>query len=106
MLSGTRLQTDPTGAPAGHFDLLTLIMHEIGHALGLDDTYAAADHDELMYGELAVGERRLPDIDDAFDTSHDTEPGAAVFADHAHLADEQGLPVKGAAAYYPWLLHG
>ena len=30
----TRLQTDPTGAPAGHYDLLTTIMHEMGHALG------------------------------------------------------------------------
>ena len=38
--AATRLQTDPTGAPAGHYDLLTAVMHEMGHALGLDDCYA------------------------------------------------------------------
>ena len=26
-------------APAGHVDLLTAIMHEMGHKLGLDDSY-------------------------------------------------------------------
>ena len=35
-LSATQLQTDASGAPAGQMDLLTLVMHEIGHALGLD----------------------------------------------------------------------
>jgi len=106
MMSGTWLQTDPTAAPAGHFDLLTLIMHEIGHGLGLDDTYAAANHDELMYGQLAVGERRLPDVDDADSASHDRDPGAAVFTDHVHWADEEAPPMKGTAAYDAWLLHG
>ena len=32
-------QTDPTQAPAGHYDLLTTMMHEMGHALGLGDRY-------------------------------------------------------------------
>ena len=31
--------TDPAGAPAGHLDLLTTIMHEMGHAIGLPDSY-------------------------------------------------------------------
>ena len=39
-LGATRLQTDPTGAPAGHYDLLTTVMHEMGHVLGLEDSYA------------------------------------------------------------------
>ena len=39
----TRLTTDPTGAPAGHYDLLTTVMHEMGHALGLEDCYDAGD---------------------------------------------------------------
>ena len=51
-------------------DLLTAVMHEIGHALGLEDTYAAADHDQLMSGLLVTGERRLPDA------------GAELFDDH------------------------
>ena len=58
--SATRMQTDPTGGPAGHYDLLTTVMHEMGHALGLGDSYAAGDGDDLMYGWLYTGERRLP----------------------------------------------
>jgi len=58
--SATRRYTDPMSAPAGHVDLLTAIMHEMGHKLGLDDSYAAKDRDNLMYGYLTVGERRLP----------------------------------------------
>ena len=40
--SATWLQTDPTGAPAGHYDLLTTVMHEMGHALGLGDSMRRA----------------------------------------------------------------
>jgi CSLREA domain-containing protein/fimbrial isopeptide formation D2 family protein len=58
--SGTRRYTDPMSAPAGHVDLLTAIMHEMGHKLGLDDSYLEKDRDNLMYGYLTVGERRLP----------------------------------------------
>jgi uncharacterized repeat protein (TIGR01451 family) len=59
-VSSTRLYADPWGAPAGHIDLLTAIEHEIGHKLGLNDTYAEKDRGNLMYGYLTVGERRLP----------------------------------------------
>ena len=59
-VSSTRFYADPTGAPAGRVDLLTAIQHEIGHKLGLNDTYAEKDRDNLMYGYLTVGERRLP----------------------------------------------
>src|SRR5207244_1061116 len=58
--SATRLYADPRNAPAGHIDLLTAIMHEMGHKLGLDDSYAEKDRDNLMYGYLTVGERRIP----------------------------------------------
>jgi hypothetical protein len=59
-VSATRLYAAPWGAPAGHIDLLTALEHEIGHKLGLNDTYAERDRDNLMYGYLTVGERRLP----------------------------------------------
>ena len=35
-------------------------MHEMGHAIGLPDSYAEKDRDSLMYGFLTKGERRLP----------------------------------------------
>jgi uncharacterized repeat protein (TIGR01451 family) len=59
-VSATRRYTDSTSAPAGRVDLLTAIGHEMGHKLGLGDSYAAKDRDSLMYGYLTVGERRLP----------------------------------------------
>src|SRR5207302_7679060 len=58
--SATRRYTDPMSAAAGHVDLLTAIEHEIGHKLGLDDSYSEKDRDSIMYGYLTVGERRLP----------------------------------------------
>lgn len=62
---------DPTpladgGEPAaGSVDLLTTLMHEMGHALGLPDQYDAKDRDSIMYGFLHQGERRLPAKDAA-----------------------------------------
>ena len=53
------------GAPAGRIDLLTAVMHEMGHALGLDDSYHEHDRNSLMYGFLTMGERRLPTESDA-----------------------------------------
>ena len=58
--SPTRLIAGTAGAPAGHIDLLTTLMHEMGHQLGLGDSYSLDDRDELMYGYLVTGERRLP----------------------------------------------
>jgi hypothetical protein len=55
------VQTDPYGAPAGDLDLLTAVMHEMGHQLGLGDLDAAADSHDLMFSPLVAGERRLPD---------------------------------------------
>ena len=63
--SATRRYTDPASAPAGRIDLLTAILHEMGHALGLCDSYVEADRDRLMYGFLTKGERRLPTPRDA-----------------------------------------
>ncbi|HEX8679984.1 MAG TPA: putative Ig domain-containing protein, partial [Chthoniobacterales bacterium] len=45
---------------AGAVDLQTTIMHEIGHALGLADTYEESDRANVMFGILPIGERRLP----------------------------------------------
>jgi hypothetical protein len=60
--AGTDLDTDPSNAAAGHLDLLTAVLHEMGHALGLDDSAAASDAHDLMYIDLVDGERRVPDV--------------------------------------------
>ena len=64
VFAATWMQTDPTAAPAGHYDLLTTIMHEMGHALGLGDSYASADRGDadvrlaLHRRAAAAGRRR------------------------------------------------
>ncbi len=57
--SGTRL-TATGGAAAEGVDLLTVLMHELGHQAGLGDHYNLAARDDLMYGYAYEGERRLP----------------------------------------------
>ncbi len=47
-------------AKAGHpqsMDLLTVVMHELGHAAGLEDLHDSAYEDDLMFGWLAAGQR-------------------------------------------------
>ncbi|HET6977403.1 MAG TPA: Ig-like domain-containing protein [Pyrinomonadaceae bacterium] len=58
--SNLRRYTNPADAPAGRMDLLTAIMHEMGHRVGLCDSYSSVARDSLMYGYLTQGERRLP----------------------------------------------
>jgi len=76
-LNETRLVADADQQPAGSIDLLTTVLHELGHELGLDDV-PAADAD-LLSETLGIGERRLPD-------HHHAEAVAAADA---------GLPVAG-----------
>jgi Ca2+-binding RTX toxin-like protein len=64
--SGTQLAAvDGNGAAGTRIDLLSVVMHELGHQIGLSDSYAGGDSDELMYGSIGAGERRLPGADDA-----------------------------------------
>ncbi|HLX61114.1 MAG TPA: Ig-like domain-containing protein, partial [Planctomycetota bacterium] len=63
--TSTRLFADPQALPAGKLDLLTTVMHEMGHQLGLEDAYKAGERDSLMFGYLTLGERRLPVKDQA-----------------------------------------
>lgn len=44
--------------------MLTVIYHEMGHALGLDDDYSNPASDKIMNGWLPIGTRRLPSTDD------------------------------------------
>jgi fimbrial isopeptide formation D2 family protein/uncharacterized repeat protein (TIGR01451 family) len=73
--SPTLLYADTHGAPAGHIDLLTAVMHEMGHRLGLPDTSASLHRDSIMYEALSVGERRLPAKADSARVSRDPAHG-------------------------------
>ena len=52
--------TPASGAAADGIDLLTAIMHEIGHRLGFRDEHGADARHDLMFDSLRRGERRLP----------------------------------------------
>jgi hypothetical protein len=45
----------------GRMDLLTTVLHELGHALGLPDLDPVTDADDLLAATLPPGTRRLPE---------------------------------------------
>jgi hypothetical protein len=58
-VGGGELQAGP-GSPAyGHVDLLTVVEHELGHVLGLDDIAPGVRAHDLMTTTLPLGTRRL-----------------------------------------------
>jgi hypothetical protein len=62
--SGTALNAEPGTLPYGHVDLLTVIEHELGHQIGVEDDYNPLDKADLMYGFIDPGERRLAGAND------------------------------------------
>jgi len=81
----TRSYTNPYSSAAGRVDLLTAIEHEIGHRLGLVDTYAYIDRNSIMYGYLTVGERRVP----AAGQAANAQPGSLVGLHHLKLKNRE-----------------
>ena len=62
------------GIAAGGVDLLSAVMHELGHVAGIDHDATGAGSDGLMAGRLATGTRL--DLADAGDSSADSRiPG-------------------------------
>jgi hypothetical protein len=56
----TDLSAGPDSPAYGRMDLLTVVMHELGHVLGLPDLPAPESTHDLMAQRLSPGERRLP----------------------------------------------
>jgi hypothetical protein len=63
--TGTQLNAAPHTQAGDRVDLLTTLMHELGHQIGLGDQYTDGAQAELMYGTIFIGQRRLPGADDA-----------------------------------------
>jgi hypothetical protein len=53
------LLADPTGQANGGIDLLTVVMHELGHILGLEDVNTETSGGDLMAATLAPGVRQI-----------------------------------------------
>ena len=58
--SDSQLTASQESAAYGRIDLLTVVSHELGHVLGLEDIDPLADADSLMTTTLGPGVRRLP----------------------------------------------
>ncbi len=61
----SRMKAQPGTPAANRMDLLTTVMHEMGHQLGLGDLYDRDARGRLMFGYLIPGERRLPQAGEA-----------------------------------------
>ncbi|MCC6572252.1 MAG: hypothetical protein IT462_00555 [Planctomycetes bacterium] len=93
----SRMFTTPDKAPAGRMDLLTVVMHELGHVIGKDSTFDESDRDELMYAYLVTGERRLPSVGVRLSRARRAEA-----ADRGR-GRAASLPVGPAAATRQWI---
>ena len=67
-------------------DLLTVIMHEQGHILGLADVYAASEIDGIMHGGFDEGQRRLIAKDEAAESI----VGSVARANASIIVDQTG----------------
>ena len=68
------LQAISGSAARRRVDALTAVMHEMGHVLGLEDSYLPAERQRLMYGYLPLNERRYP----AAGAAQGALPGTAI----------------------------
>ena len=55
-VDGSSLRRGDASLPVGHFDLFTVVAHELGHLLGYDDIDPLAHPDALMASHLSVAQ--------------------------------------------------
>jgi hypothetical protein len=92
--AGYGWSTDLSSVSAGREDQLTVVMHELGHTLGLGDFGPAQFPNDLMAETLATGIRRLPSL---FDVMALGEPKSTLAALVAAATVDQGLHERGPA---------
>ena len=63
---GSPLAALPGTAAAGHMDLLTVVLHEMGHLAGRHDVAGSGTDGNLMSTFLATGVRRTNALDAVF----------------------------------------
>ncbi len=63
-LSASSLTAAGDSAAQGQMDLLTVMIHELQHVLGLDDDFSDRGSNHVMNGWLRAGVRRLPSASD------------------------------------------
>ncbi|PSJ38893.1 beta strand repeat-containing protein [Allosphingosinicella deserti] len=79
--AGGRLSAVDALAAAGtRIDLLTVVMHELGHQIGLGDEYGMGDRADLMFGTINPGERRLPGSEEVQSANGNAVVGAFALA--------------------------
>jgi hypothetical protein len=61
-LGNSEFNNDPESKTEnrGSFDLLTAVLHELGHVLGLSDVEHQSFDDDLMFAWLSAEARRTP----------------------------------------------
>ena len=82
------------GAAAGKIDLMTVLMHELGHVMGLDHVSSAVDSTRLMAGSIDPGIRRLP-------SSFDLGPVESSHEHNSELSTQNSAP----DVWAPYLTH-
>jgi hypothetical protein len=89
--TSTALLTDSSTAAAGHIDLMTAVMHQMGDQLGLSDQFdIPSSAGTLMSAFLGTGERVLPSSDDAAQANANGSLAVPGWTDHLSQGDSSG----------------
>jgi hypothetical protein len=80
-------------AAEGRMDLLTAVLHEMGHLLGLTHAECATAEGDLMAAHLKAGQRKVPDD---YHHAQDDEP-ASVRSSRSYLASRSSFGTQGTA---------